>query len=502
MPKKNRRRMNRVRNLITITALTGVIISVSTFAWFVGMRTVNVSSFDVEIAATESLILSLDGKRWDTTVNISEATLDEVSYEGHTNSWGKKGLIPMSSVGEMDSSVSRMKLYEKASFTPTPGGYRVMASRVNNYQNDNPEQDGYVAFDLFIKNFSGTQYITALNIKDEEAIYLTTDSEVTVAADGVANTGIENSVRVAFGQIGRVIGTETDPAKITGITCNPDELGIPEYKNDVTGICRTAQIWEPNDTKHTANAIRWYQTSCLPRKTTGTDVSEPSSYTPGENCNAVVDGTAYPTYAVSDEIGSGDNVDNYDGAEYNTYTNTTLLQAYPYFTDTHKMQKGVERPAFMTLAPNSITKVRIYIYIEGQDIDNYDFASIGKRISVKFGFTKERFTEEDVNYEGPSTMPGTDTIKPVITLNGEETVTIALGSQYNDAGATASDVTFVENPEDPEGPLIEKTIDLTTKIRTINPVNTSVAGTYYVTYDVNDFALNYAERVIRTVIVE
>ena len=68
----------------------------------------------------------------------------------------------------------------------------------------------------------------------------------------------------------------------------------------------------------------------------------------------------------------------------------------------------------MTLAPNSITKVRVYIYIEGQDIDNYDFASIGKSISVKFGFTKERFIGTDITYEGP----GLDLEKPVITLYG------------------------------------------------------------------------------------
>ena len=50
--------------------------------------------------------------------------------------------------------------------------------------------------------------------------------------------------------------------------------------------------------------------------------------------------------------------------------------------------------------PNAVTKVRIYIYIEGQDIDNYDFASLGKKISVAFGFTKERFYGEDINYDG------------------------------------------------------------------------------------------------------
>jgi hypothetical protein len=67
--------------------------------------------------------------------------------------------------------------------------------------------------------------------------------------------------------------------------------------------------------------------------------------------------------------------------------------------------KGNQRPTFMTLAPNSVTKVRVYVYLEGQDIDNYDFASLGKRISVTFGFTKERFYGEDINYEGNPALP-------------------------------------------------------------------------------------------------
>ena len=103
----------RVKRLIVFCALTAIILTVTTYAWFIGMRTVNVSSFDIEIAVTDSLLLSLDGKKWDTTVSISKEDLEDVSYPGHTNSWGGKGLLPMSSIGEMDSSVSRMKLFEK-----------------------------------------------------------------------------------------------------------------------------------------------------------------------------------------------------------------------------------------------------------------------------------------------------------------------------------------------------------------------------------------------------
>ena len=71
------------------------------------------------------------------------------------------------------------------------------------------------------------------------------------------------------------------------------------------------------------------------------------------------------------------------------------------------MLTGMDRPTFITLAPNSITKIRVYVYLEGQDVDNYDFASLGKKISVSFGFTKERFFGSDINYEGPTGVPTT-----------------------------------------------------------------------------------------------
>ena len=425
MAKRNKKQTRRLRNLIMICTLCAVVLTVSTYAWFIGMKTVNVSSFDIDIATTEGLYLSMDGINWSYKLDAKKTT----AYQGHTNTWAdgeNEGLIPMSTIGDMDSSVSRMKLFEKASLTTTPGGYRLLTSRVNNYATSGDEiaqGKGYVAFDLFIKNLSGEHYYELNQESNEEAIYLTTNSAVTVAKDGIANTGIENSVRVAFTQIGRVKadtadGKETtEQAAITGITCSDATInGIK-----VTGICRDAQIWEPNDKNHVANAINWYETACATRKETGSLVTEKSSYNVDPTrtaCGKVENGKNYATYAVSRPITVADNVDVYDGAVYNGYiknsksykdykaaTNKDELKLvdYPYFTDTMKNLTGTNRPTFMTLAPNSITKLRVYIYIEGQDIDNYDFASLGAKISVNFGFTKERITEDDFDYDGPYT---------------------------------------------------------------------------------------------------
>jgi PKD repeat protein len=79
-----------------------------------------------------------------------------------------------------------------------------------------------------------------------------------------------------------------------------------------------------------------------------------------------------------------------------------------------------------------------------------------------------------------------DKTKPSITLLGIDTVWTEVGYLYSDAGATAFD-----------------NIDgnLTHAIITSNNVDTSVAGTYYVRYNVSDLDGNNADEVVRTVII-
>lgn len=558
MNKRDSKKSKKIRKLIVFCSLTSFIFIVATYAWFIGMRQVNVSSFEIEIASTDSLLLSLDGSKWDTTVTINSENFNDTTntvYEGNVNNWAgigtssiNKGLKPISSVGEIDTTTSTMKMFEKGSLTATEGGYRLMASRIHNYDthldsedNTSPYKEigGYVAFDLFIRNFSGRAYYVEDNVLNEEAIYLTDDSEVKVSeTGGVSTTGIENSVRVAFAQIGRVNGKTTDVGTITGITCSDD--------TNVTGICRTAQIWEPNDTLHTANAISYYQTSCKTRDNSkavaASDIATAGSgaYT-STACGAVADGTAYNTYAINREIDYTDRVDVYDGTDYNGYEKTTKtaegvtpaitgpLEAYDYFTDTEKSQNGMARPELITLAPNSITKVRIYVWIEGQDIDNYDFASIGKQITVNFGFTKERFDEQkedNMQGTGPYSATG-DVARPVFaSVPEDQTISSANVASFNPmTGVSVTDVgpettenacttaggTWSATPkcyvngvagaqadsaacEADNGTWLTGTCthNITDKVQVTNPV-TSATGTYVVRYLVSDWQGNYSE---------
>ena len=79
-----------------------------------------------------------------------------------------------------------------------------------------------------------------------------------------------------------------------------------------------------------------------------------------------------------------------------------------------------------------------------------------------------------------------DTELPVIALNGNASVTIDALSTYTDSGAIAVD---------------SKDGNLTSSIVTVNDVNTSIIGSYTITYDVTDAAGNAAVQKTRTVIV-
>ena len=88
-------------------------------------------------------------------------------------------------------------------------------------------------------------------------------------------------------------------------------------------------------------------------------------------------------------------------------------------------------------------------------------------------------------YFNPDIYIPADTTAPVITLTGDATVTVEVGTVYTDAGANASD--------DTDG-------DLTTSIVTdLSNVNTNVVGSYTITYNVSDAAGNAATQVSRTV---
>ncbi len=92
--------------------------------------------------------------------------------------------------------------------------------------------------------------------------------------------------------------------------------------------------------------------------------------------------------------------------------------------------------------------------------------------------------DRDANNTSSSVFATFDNTAPEITMLGTTPVELDEGDSYVDDGATALD--------NIDG-------DITASIVTVNPVNTSIPGTYYVTYNVSDTAGNASEEVVREV---
>lgn len=103
------------------------------------------------------------------------------------------------------------------------------------------------------------------------------------------------------------------------------------------------------------------------------------------------------------------------------------------------------------------------------------------------GSSSSLLNESSVGYFAQGNCPVPDTTAPIITLNGDNPLSISLGSNYVDPGYSAND--------DRDG-------DVSGQVLISGNVDTTTAGTYYKYYDVTDAVGNVAEQKTRTVIVE
>ena len=206
-----KRKNRRVFKMITVSGLTLVVLIVATYAWFIGITTVKVNAFQVNVETFKGLQISFDASSWSDSVSITGDTTSDNAYNATNrsvnNHWldyknpsdtteGYKGLVPISSAGEF-STTGHLKLFSNASINAITGGYRIRTEKILNEASEqaqgfdgtttSPEKGQYITFDLYLKNTTNTQgtlpNASAYTPDETEAVYLTTNSSVTLHAE-------------------------------------------------------------------------------------------------------------------------------------------------------------------------------------------------------------------------------------------------------------------------------------------------------------------------------
>ena len=330
---------NHKRVLLSLVILfLGILFIVSSYAWFSTALNVKIKEFNMVVSKNGGLTISFDAINFDSSVELSrDILIFEVAetYPNHLNQWALNGLIPISSNGISDPNSYFFDIFEtsgvKYKNRRKENGFiyadKVVDTRPRSY-------NSYIAFDVFFKNVTGSPV--------PDNLYFDEDTSITMVSDGNEEMrGLTNSLRIGIVKVG-TLPLDANPTDIQNLQCQ--------------GKCE-AIIFEPNSTNH----------SELSRE-------RAKKY----NLN-LLDGKRFPTYAMIKEGGPIYVKDNISGSP------TLDLNYFALQNTIH--EEDFARPIFDI--PDGITKARIYLWVEGQDIDSLETDSEGAELFVDISFIKD-----------------------------------------------------------------------------------------------------------------
>lgn len=327
-----------------VTFFIGVLLSVATYAWFSASLNVKVKFFDVKVSTETGLFISLDGINFSDSVDISHDTIItdlKRLYPNHTNQWANTGLWSVSSNGIPNPNSDKFAMYNGSM-----GKYTDKARKGIRFvhttlipENESSDWNQYVAFDIFLKNVSGSPK------KDNLYIGRTTYIDFDDTADDETREKMQdifNTMRMGIVKIGET-SLKADVNTIQNLQCN--------------GQCMSV-IYEPNSLKHNEESIEAASALGI----------------------SLADNTYVPTYGVIAEGTYLDHKSGFINSGVNLDTEHFALQNTIFESD-------FTRPIFQI--PNGITKCRVYVWIEGQDVDALEVHSEGAPVALNLDLEKD-----------------------------------------------------------------------------------------------------------------
>ena len=329
MSKKKSKRRADVKSSILVLLLIAILLIASTYAWFTANKTVTISTLDVNVQAANGLQISADGSNWKAILKNTDIDPTTVSttYAGNTNQIPVE-MQPVSTAGVVDTGTGFMNMYYgTVASDETANGFALTTTK----ETDTKGTTGkYIAFDIFLR-------------ADKDTTLTLTDKSGVTPKDGSIDLGLQNSARVAFIKEGHTADTSAQASTVQALTGD-----FARY------------IWEPNSDVHTTNGV----TNALNTYGINTSVG------PGA---AVV-----PYYGVKDVITTPIALADTNGV-------TADSSYFTLMTPDYKTNATMTNTAIFSLT-KGITKMRIYMWVEGQDVDCENSAS-GTDISFDVQFT-------------------------------------------------------------------------------------------------------------------
>lgn len=343
----NYRRIN-PRITMLVIFLSAVLLIFASYAWFSTNLNIKIKTFSLVVTKNSDITISFDGVNFSRNIEINKDIIYNnlgKLYPGYTTQWPTNGLIPVSSSGIANSNSDKFDIFASNGvlYKKSENNRGFVRTRISSQVRPRA-YSYYLAFDLFVKNDTGSPSSDNLYFDDTTSIRATGELDEEMQ-------GLINSFRIGMVKIGSV-DLDASVNEIQNISCN----------NECTDI-----IYEPNSKFHT-----------------------PLSIERAKKYNVeLVDGDVFPTYSY---VKAG-------GPIYveNSISGSSLINRELFTVQETIRDEVFDTPLFQI--PNGITKFRLYVWIEGQDIDSLETNSNGTEIEITLDFIKDTAGWDEYNFE-------------------------------------------------------------------------------------------------------
>lgn len=440
MSKKTNERKKRINSLVLLIAFTAILLIASTYAWFSTQKNVSINNLEGRVQVAEGLQISLDAENWSQEINLGAPTVSD-SLTSINEDWTAYD----TGIGSGTTAAPTSKAYYSRNYRPrmlkadgtgvesnvanAETGYMMPVStdgavssstiipfHIGTYSGVTLKDMGltsetlstgevnldkhldYYAFDIYLMNttktkvksgdtdpnFVGDQQIDVLQLGFNSTV------EELKRAVGAEDYGLQNGVRVAFALYGDT--EETNASK--------DEIIDKTFDSTIDSVA----IWEPNYDKHSDYVMK--QDKHLRGLTGGVNSTALNTYAVKSSATATSIANVYDTTDASlnetkfvvqtsgNMIAKNLNVS--DGTAADSTKPLGIVNGEKGIigseTGTVNLKKMSDGSNF-ALKSNTISKVRVYVWLEGQDPDCINWASHSDGINVNINLCKDASTK-------------------------------------------------------------------------------------------------------------
>ncbi len=323
MAKKNKKQEKKKKKLLLIILLlvfTLIVLSSATYAWFSSNKNAIIESIDINVATVTGIQISENAIDWKNELTKEELQNAKSTYLNALNQFPDT-LHGVSTDGSVSNS--RMNMFFGVTDEANDGDYTVVASQeteINCYGDEACEGHHYIAFDVFLLTTAPTDLVVTPN----SSVVNRDEKERGI------DTGGQNSARIGFVVMGTI----------------PDTSG--PYAAQALNSGTSSVIWEPNYDVHTEGGVRqaarFYDT------------------------NVSTSGAPRLTYRGINQA-------------FSTPVLLRETKNSPYFSTVNPQittTKVFNDEQYLTHIGAGITKLRVYMWLEGEDVDFENNASDGK----------------------------------------------------------------------------------------------------------------------------